>query len=115
MKCSQKEVAILFEYFDIEKSNEIQNKIFVEMLLPTSRESLRKVVAKRIAEDLEWTKDLKYAFRRFFTEVAEAEVKLRMFDTDFTDLPMSFSGTTSEHLTKEELSDFLKKYGKFPT
>lgn len=34
--------------------------------MPTQREGLKKAVSKRMAEDLELSKDLKYAFKRFF-------------------------------------------------
>ena len=65
-KCNNEEATVIFEYFDRAKQNQVSNQHFVEALLPTNREGLRKAVAKRTAEDVEWAKDLKYAFKRFF-------------------------------------------------
>ena len=60
--------------------------------MPTHREGLRKAVAKRTAEDIEWSKDLKYAFKRFFLEVQVCSRYLQDYETDFIDLSHSFAG-----------------------
>ena len=60
-------------------------------MMPTQREGLRKAVAKRTAEDIEWSKDLKYAFKRFFVEVQTSSKNLRDYETDFIDLSNSFA------------------------
>ncbi len=57
----------------------IKNQDFIEFMLPTMKDGLRKAVLKRIASDVEITPELRHCLKRFFIEILAAKSSLKLY------------------------------------
>lgn len=71
--CENGDLVRVFEYFDRDGLGVVKCEDFVEFLLPSVRDGLRKAVIKRQATDMEFTFELKHALKRIFVEILKAK------------------------------------------